>query len=519
MKLRPWLCVLVAVAGALVLRSVHLGLRPVHNDEAVNGFILGKITETGRYEYNPLQFHGPALYYFALPFVCASGARNFSQLTETTLRAVPAAIGVGLVLVVLLLRDGLGHTATATAAVLVAISPAMVFYSRYFIHETLLVFFTALTLGAGWRWIKTRQVGWALLCGAGLGLMHATKETSVLAIGAMLMGGIFTGLLASGRAAGLMKLFDLKTVAHGVVAIVAAVLVSVSLFSSFYTHPAGVIDSVRSLWFWLGHAGAESPHTHPWHFYLSRLLWYRGADGHVWTEGLIVVLGLFGMICPFVLKELGAVNRTLGRFLALYTLVLGMIYSVIPYKTPWCVLSFLHGMTLLGGIGTAVLFSIKTRPWTKLVLMIFLGGAMAHLCWETVALNFKYFAHRTNPYAYAQTVPDVLRLVETLERIARIEPNGARMVIKVMAPEHDYWPLPWYLRRFQTVGWWDRIPEDPFAPVMVVSTQFNAVLDKRSDGQWLMVGLFELRSGVFFELYVEAELWRACVSAGPTQSG
>ena len=45
----------------------------------------------------------------------------------------------------------------------------------------------------------------------------------------------------------------------------------------------------------------------------------------------------------------------LPHFLALYTILLTAIYSAISYKTPWCLLSFFHGMILLAGIGAAAL--------------------------------------------------------------------------------------------------------------------------------------------------------------------
>ena len=32
-----------------------------------------------------------------------------------------------------------------------------------------------------------------------------------------------------------------------------------------------------------------------------------------------------------------------------------VVYSAIPYKTPWCLLGFLHGMILLAGVGAVVL--------------------------------------------------------------------------------------------------------------------------------------------------------------------
>ena len=86
-----------------------------------------------------------------------------------------------------------------------------------------------------------------------------------------------------------------------------------------------------------------------------------------------------------------------------------------------------------------------------------------------------------------------------------------------MAPDSDYWPLPWYLRHFKRVGWWDKVPADPYAPMMIVSAKLNAALDERSNKRWLMVGLFELRPGVFFELYVEFDLWREYVARLPRE--
>ena len=98
---------------------------------------------------------------------------------------------------------------------------------------------------------------------------------------------------------------------------------------------------------------------------------------------------------------------------------------------------------------------------------------------------------------------------------ARVAPAGFETVVKVIAPESDYWPLPWYLRRFKHVGWYDRLPEDPYALMVAVASKLDARLDERSERKWIMVGLTELRPGVFFELYVELELWKQYVETLP----
>ncbi len=176
----------VLLAGvALVLWSLFLDQRPMHNDEAVNGIKFGQLWEHGGYKYDPNEHHGPSLYYATLALSRLTGApKDFDQFTENRLRITTVLFGVGLILLLPLIADGLGRKATVWAALFTVTSPAIVFYSRYYIHEVLLVCFTFLALGAGWRYWCSRKIGWALVTGAGLGLMHATKETFVIPLAA-----------------------------------------------------------------------------------------------------------------------------------------------------------------------------------------------------------------------------------------------------------------------------------------------------------------------------------------------
>jgi uncharacterized protein (TIGR03663 family) len=509
---------LLAVAIALALRCPGLGLRPVHNDEATNGSKLRALWEKGSYVYDPHEFHGPALYYLALPFVWLSPAHSFEDLSENTLRSVTIFFGVALIALLALVVDGLGRGAALGAAMLTAISPAMVFYSRYFIHEMLLVFFTAVVIAAGWRRFQTGRIGWALLCGASLGLMHATKETFVINLGAMGLAAVLTALFARWRDGVSARLRALWNPRHALVAFGAAAAVSVVMFSSFFANLHGLLDSVQTYLPWLRRAEGQSPHVHPWCFYFERLAFFHRTEGPIWSEGLILILSAVGAATALMGKGLAPTRLSLARFLTFYTALLTIAYTVIPYKTPWCLLSFLHGMILLAGIGVVALVRLWKPIWIQMCVGALLLAAAAQLAWQAWALNLLYFADRRNPYVYAQTVPDILRLVRTAEALAQIAPQGHEMIVKVMAPDSDYWPLPWYLRSFKRVGWWDRVPEDPYAPLMIVSAKLNAALDEKSNRRWLMVGLFEMRPGVFFEFYVESGLWRKYVQTLPRQS-
>jgi uncharacterized protein (TIGR03663 family) len=506
------LALLLAMAGALALRVPRLDTRPLHNDEAVNAIKVSELWQQGRYAYDPDEYHGPTLHYATVPFLWLSGARHAEDVSDSTLRVAPVVSGVGLILLLLLLVDGLGRPAVAWASIFIAISPAMVFYSRYFIHEMLLVFFTALTLGAGWRYSQTRSARWAVLTGMGLGLMFATKETFVLTVAAMGLAVIATTAWTAPKGARVQRLLALWNGRNAVLALSATLLIWLLLFSSFFTHFDGLLDSVRTYFPWLKRAGGHSPHVHPWNFYLQRLAWFHPAAGPAWSEGLILVLAAVGAIVSVAGKKC-----PLRRFLVLYTILLTVIYSAISYKTPWCLLSFFQGMILLAGVGASALMEFfRARPM-RFVVVATLCVLTAQLSWQAWRASFVFPTDRRNPYVYAQTVPDLMNLVHRAEGLARVAPAGYETIVKIIAPDSDYWPLPWYLRRFKHLGWYEKLPDDPFAPIVVVASKLNARLDDKSDRKWIMAGLTELRPGRFFELYVELELWKKYVDTLPRE--
>jgi len=100
-----------------------------------------------------------------------------------------------------------------------------------------------------------------------------------------------------------------------------------------------------------------------------------------------------------------------------------------------------------------------------------------------------------------------LRLVERVQALAAVHPRGALMPLQIMAPENDYWPLPWYLRRFEQAAWSNGLAPDLYAPVLIVSAGLRANLEAQPT--YTLAGYFQLRPQVFLQLYVQADLWRA----------
>jgi uncharacterized protein (TIGR03663 family) len=401
------------------------------------------------------------------------------------------------------------------AGLFTAVSPAFIFYSQYFIHEMLLIFFTALAIASGWRYWRSRQLAWALLCGASVGLMHATKETFVFSVvagvGALIANQAWNRWADASKEAFHAPKLEIW---HLVAGTGAWALTAVLLFSSFGSNWRGPIDSVTTYLPWLDRAGGASPHIHPWSFYLERLLFFKRESGPVWSEASIGVLAIIGASAGFARKRLEPdCNASFLRFAALFTLFLAGIYTAIPYKTPWCFLGFWHGAILLAGAGMMVLIRSVRNQFGRVAAIGVMLVISAQLAWQGWAASSRYAADRRNPYVYAQTSSDVFRLIDKVIAVSRAAPDPKKTHINVIGAEGDYWPLPWYLRSFTRVGWWDGLPASPYAPIMIVSASLQAGLDAQQTH--LMIGYFELRPGVFMEMYVELELWKAFLAQNP----
>jgi len=510
---------LAVAAGALAFRLPRLGLRPMHADEAVQAAIFRDLWQQGRYVYRPEEFHGPTLPYATLPSAWLGDAQTFAETTAATYRIVPVLFGAGMVLLVWLLADGLGRPAAVCAAVLMAVSPAMVFYSRYYIHETLLVFFTLAAIGFGWRWVQTGRLAWCLGAGACVGLVQAAKETAVIAYAAAAgaAGLVWLFRRLSGRPAGQppdgapLEGAPRRLWWQATLALVVAANVAVVLYSSFLTNLHGPIDAVLTYVTWAGRAAGGSPHVHPWYEYLHRLGYWRLADGPWWSEGLILGLAGVGIVLSWLpgRKLLRGASVRLVRWLGFYTVAVVVVYSAIPYKTPWCVLTMLEGAALLAGVGAVALVrAVPTRPLKVLAGLVLLAAA-GQLGWQAYRASYIIPAHPSNPYVYAHTSPGIEQLARKVDELARASDDGYATPVKIIWHDGYFWPLPWYLRRFEHVEPWKKVPPDAAAPVVIASPEHNAALDKRLGATHRMTDFYEVRPQVFAILWVREDLWEA----------
>jgi uncharacterized protein (TIGR03663 family) len=512
--MRYWLAVSAVLILAAALRISGLDIRPMHGDEAVHAYRFGQLLEANNYRYDPTEYHGPTLNYFTLIPALLSGQHTYASLTEVTLRIVPVFFGIVLVLLPLLLVDGLGRPVAVIAAAFTAISPAFVFYSRYYIPEILLVYFTFGMIVCGYRYARSQKWHWMLRIGVLAGLCFATKETSVIAFGAVAVALMIVILTRKDD----RPMLNLPRPGHLVLAIIGAVVVWGLLFSSFFKNPAGLIDSFRAYTTYFERAGHNQFHIHPWYYYFQLLVYSRGPMNLTWTEGFVVLMALAGLIFIISGRNVSGLDTNLLKFIAGYTVVMTIAYSAIPYKTPWCLLSFYQGMIILAAVAAVAILKSLRLAMSRIIMTAFFIVFTADLGLQGYMSSRFFNIDLGNPYVYAHPTKDVLTIARRVDEVSRAYPTGREMPVMVVCSDSDYWPLPWYLRSFKNVGFCNDVNEIRFpAPIVIASANLqdgliSRLFDISPAGQKnLYVPLFEksieLRPQVELRGYITKDLW------------
>ena len=455
-QLTRWaIFVLIALLG-LLLRLPQLGKRPMHTDEAVNGYIVGQLLAGQPFAYDPQDRHGPSLALFAVPLARMQGAKTFSDLTESDLRLTTVLAGTVTILLFGAAVEIFGFVPCLVAALLFASAPLPVYYDRYFIHESIFVAATFGLILAGWRACQRHSAAQATLAAACAALMLASKETAVLHFCA-LAGAAFVFWRWNLRGKPSARLWHPKA---ALAAVAVFLLLSVMLFTWFgrnWNALPALLQAIPSL---LARATGQGHQESFW--YYLRLL----TGG--WSGGVILGIACLGIFLTATKR-----SHSIYGFLANYALFLAVAYSVIPYKTPWLALNFWLPIAMFAGLAVESFWCMAaTFPTLRIALRgaCILTGVLATalIIHDTRQRVFLHPADEANPYAYSHTSEDLLGLPAEIERLAR--QNGITTPrIAVIAA--DPWPLPWYLRHVAQVGFWQPGQQPGMADFYITSTE------------------------------------------------
>lgn len=210
---------------SLVFRFAFLDLKLFHHDEAIHAWFSWTLLTKGEYIYDPV-YHGPFLYYITAGIFSLFGESDFVA------RFVPALLGALIIpLVYAVHRLGyLDKKQTIVAALFIALSPDMIYFSRFLRNDIFILFFTMLLLVALLYYFDRKELKFALLAGFAAGLGMSCKENMPIVIG--IFGLYIFYLLYRGK----LKLpkFWWRDLAAGI--IIAAGIMAV-FYSSMGSHP------------------------------------------------------------------------------------------------------------------------------------------------------------------------------------------------------------------------------------------------------------------------------------------
>jgi uncharacterized protein (TIGR03663 family) len=484
---------------AAIVRVAFLDIKPPHFDEGINGWFCDQMAKNGFYAYDPTNYHGPLHFYVLFVSLQLFGRSLWALRLPVVLASLLTMFWI------FLFRPFLGRTVCYLAALGMAISPGFIFYDRYSIHESWLVLFLIVTFWGilGISTSREPRYFWGFILG--LTGMILTKETYIIHLAAFAAAGCLVLVLrrltpegrswqpgvASARGASkgvanpdVASPRAAKSVANPGVAskappvedrpqrqtrlpvrhIIGAILVGVTLIIFFYS---------GNFRYWRGLEG----------LYQTFLPWTKtalDAAGHGKPD-----FDLFPLVPPFVahVPALGALANFklnwywirllldyewfavagllfsfrffLGgnpalRFLAIYGLGVLLAYSIVPYKTPWCIISIAWPFLFLG----AALLEFIAKQSNRLVAVLVALPLFAHAAWKSYDLNFVRFDNAKERYVYVQTFREYRNFVDPiLEKGAKNPESKTKLAGLVLLS--SYFPIPWDLGEFPNIGYYN----------------------------------------------------------------
>ena len=471
----PWDLILLMLLAAAV-RSVMLDLKAPHFDEGVNGWFADQLRETGTFRYTPDNFHGP--WHFYTVFL----SQELLGRNLWALRLPAVVAGVLIIPALFLFRRWFGHSTVRWAALAWAVSPAATFYSRYSIHETWFVLFTILcTWGLIALWLERDRAGlWAAVLG--LTGMILNKETYLIHAGSLLLAApvfaVWTKLspLSPPLQRATTRQWTFREV---ITAAAVAVLLLVFFYSGNFFHPPSLLGPLEALFAWTrtgtdGHGHVKDAYdlapflNYYWLALLARYEW-PALLGLLWSVR-------YAWPAPAA-----------PRFLAILGAGILLAYSLVAYKTPWCLIAILWPWFLFFG---AAISALPRRAGLIIGALLILASLAAG-----VRLNFFHYEDDREPFVYVQTYRDMEKFTGLLLDGAAKDPRILHRRGGVYLA--SYYPLPWVLGDFTRIGYHaDGAPHPlPAADFHVIETAKARPLRDQLGTDFIEIR-FLLRSGV-----------------------
>ncbi|MCH6256106.1 hypothetical protein MLD52_06070 [Puniceicoccaceae bacterium K14] len=502
---KPWfiLCVFAFVLS-IGWRAHNLENRPLHADEAVQAWLTLNLLRGEGYSYDPVDRHGPFLYYGSALYhrILGGSAEDFD---DRACRSFSLLAAIATLVIVWLgpKYTKLGSLTGGFALLLMAFETFTSVYHTYFIQEAWLAVFVWLfflfvlrCVSVGRRsgdsrvWVgDKRSIVRPFGIGVIAGLAQTCKEISPLYL---LLALLSIWLSVRPR----LSIPKLSTV----ISILAGFAIPFAfLYSSFGNNARGIVDSFGAYGIQITRISDES-HSYPWWHYFELFSSFKN-NGINWGQSLLLLFSLFGCVVAFSSKA----NQS-GRALSVFTVSLFVIHLLIPYKTPWLLLTPAIGLVLLAGLALDYLVCYrKNAIWVSLVLC-FLASYQSF--GKSYLALVQYPGDVRNPYFYEQTPRGFMRI---LDRIGNLGANFDRPLNIAVVSEESAWPLPWYLRGSSTVGYFEKMPNDfQKWDLLVIDSQLGDASAETMENR--VVEYVAIRPNVLLQVLISESVWEESLS-------
>ncbi|GAB4515950.1 MAG: TIGR03663 family protein [Anaerolineae bacterium] len=177
------------IAVALIARLYGLSWRAMSHDESLHALYSWQLYDGRGYEHNPMM-HGPYLFHINTLFYFLFG------VNDATARLSAAISGVLMVAVVWWMRRWLGRVGALAAAIMITISPSLLYYSRYIRNDVLITLWEMVLLVAIFRYLESREQRWLYVLALAFSMAYTIKEVAFIYA---IIEIAFLGLLAGIR--------------------------------------------------------------------------------------------------------------------------------------------------------------------------------------------------------------------------------------------------------------------------------------------------------------------------------
>jgi len=404
---------------AALSRFVLLDNKPIHFDESINMWFVERIWQEGFFRYDPTNYHGPLLFYLIQFLQLFTGFDFLSTRWVATLFSF-------FTLVLLWFGPERERTAFRWAAVFLLLSPAMGFYGRSGIHESAFVFFQVVGF-LSFHFLVARDFKrfWWYFSAGLLGMM-ALKETFVILILSFLPAAALILLIERKRwtrEAWIQNLVQSFKSREVYIPLLGMVLLFLGVYSGFGSNPRGIVDFFVALMPWLK-TGVQG-HGHEKGF----LTW-----SEMMGKNEFAILAGAALSLPFLLK-----NRWI-LFYFTFSFLLWLIYSLIPYKTPWCLISILWPFAVLAGFGVEEFLKKFKRLRWRVPVATTLGILLVAEAWIMGRVLYRDPIDMDHAYVYVNSTYQMKEFIKKTQEVISENPLLREQTVQVGTEES--WPIP-----------------------------------------------------------------------------